>query len=243
MARRRRCLLSGVPCHITQRGVDRRETFSSGEDYNTYLDLLRQNLEEADVRILAWCLMTNHLHLIAVPGRADSVSILMRRVQGRYAQYYNAHNRRNGHLWQNRFFACMLAPDHLWAAIAYVERNPVRARIVRRAEEYRWSSAVAHVTGGDGPQLLEMEWWRRAGRRDWREVLNRADAKQTDDHDSIVRLRACTYAERPFGDEVFAAEMAERLSCHWNRGRPSKKSTLKPHERAAQFSLFKAPSS
>lgn len=60
-------------------------------------------------------------------------------------------------LWQNRFFACMVGPDHLWAAITYVERNPVRARIVRRAEDYRWSSAIAHVTGGDGRRLPDME--------------------------------------------------------------------------------------
>src|SRR5260221_390703 len=132
MARRRRCLLPGVPCHITQRGVDRRETFSSGQDYDTYLDLLRQNLEEADVRILAWCLMTNHLHLIAVPGRADSVSILMRRVQGRYAQYYNAHNRRNGDPWQNRFFACMLARAIFGPRSATCEDRSPGGRIERR---------------------------------------------------------------------------------------------------------------
>jgi putative transposase len=80
--------------------------------------------------------MSNHVHLVAVPGRPDSISVLMRRVQSRYAQYYNAHTGRNGHLWQNRFFGCMLATSHLWAAIAYVELNPVRARMVRHAEDY-----------------------------------------------------------------------------------------------------------
>ena len=102
----------------------------------------------------------------------------MRRVQSRYAQYYNAHNRRNrrnGTPLAKPLFRLHAGPGpSLWAAIAHVERNPLRAKIVRRAEDYRWSSAVAHVTGGDGPQLLDMEWWRRAGRRDWREILNRA---------------------------------------------------------------------
>ena len=74
---------------MTQRGVDRRETFSSDEDRETYLRLLRENRHDAAVRVLGWCLMTNHVHLVLLPGRKDSVSVLMRRVHGRYAQYYN----------------------------------------------------------------------------------------------------------------------------------------------------------
>src|SRR5205807_10455871 len=104
------------------------------EDRFTYLGLLRQNLEDAKVRILAYCLMSNHVHLIAVPAREDSLSILIRRVHSRYAQYFNARVGRTGHLWHNRFYGCMLATRHLWTAIAYVERNPIRARMVRRAE-------------------------------------------------------------------------------------------------------------
>src|SRR5712671_817565 len=161
MPRRKRCISPGMPYHITQRGVDGRETFSCVDDRHTYLGLLRLNLSDAGVRLLGWCLMTNHVHLIAVPERAGSLSVLMRRVHGRYAQYYNAHAERTGHLWQNRFFACVLSPGHLWTALAYVERNPVRAKIVRRPEEYPWSSAPAHVSGGDGTGLLDMEWWRQ----------------------------------------------------------------------------------
>jgi putative transposase len=121
----------------------------------TYLGLLRQNLEDTNVRILAYYLMSDHVHLIAVPGRPDSMSVLMRRVHGPYAQYYNVRAGRTGHLWQNRFFGCMLAASHLWSAVTYVERNPLRARIVRRAEDYVWSSATAHATGGDGSGLLD----------------------------------------------------------------------------------------
>ena len=81
---------------------------------------------------IAYCLMSNHIH--AVPAREDSISILIRRVHSRYAQYFNSRTGRTGHLlWQNRFYGCLLAASHLWAAIAYVERNPIRARIVGRA--------------------------------------------------------------------------------------------------------------
>ncbi len=111
MPRRNRCLLPGLPCHITQRGVDRRETFSSHHDRLTYLRLVKENLEDAQTRVLAYCLMTNHIHLIVVPGREDSLAVLLRRVHGRYAQYYNTRCGRFGHLWQNRFFACVLQHD------------------------------------------------------------------------------------------------------------------------------------
>ena len=161
MPRARRCILPGTPCHITQRGVDRRETFSSDTDRETYLALLKQNLGDCGVRLLGWCLMTNHVHLVAVPLREKSLSVLLRRVHGRYAQYYNACSRRIGHLWQNRYFACVLAPDHLWTALAYVERNPMRAGIVAHARDYVWSSATAHLTGVDAQELLDLEWWRR----------------------------------------------------------------------------------
>jgi putative transposase len=142
MPRRNRCIVSGLPCHVTQRGVDRRETFSEDADRRTYLGLLQQNLPDADVQLLGWCLMSNHVHLILIPGREDSLAVLLRRVHGRYAQYYNARHGRSGHLWQNRFFACALSRSHLWTALAYVDNNPVRAGLVNLAAEYSWSSAA-----------------------------------------------------------------------------------------------------
>ncbi len=117
MPRRSRCVLPGMPCHITQRGVDRRETFSSDQDRTTYLRLLQANLQDAQASLLGWCLMTNHVHLIAVPEPEDSLAVLLRRVHGRYAQYYNARSGRTGHLWQNRFFACLLERNHLWNGV------------------------------------------------------------------------------------------------------------------------------
>jgi putative transposase len=172
----------------------------------------------------------------------------MRRLSGRYAQYYNARSGRIGHLWQNRFFSCLLAPDRLWTALAYVERNPLRARIVRRCEDYLWSSAIAHLTDGDGSHLLDMEWWRKNRRANWREAINQPLPKTEDgaaSSDPQVRLRQCTYAGRPFGDECFVDEMSMRFQRHWSsgRGRPSKKSLLRPHEKAAQIPLFRPPDS
>ncbi len=221
MPRHNRCVLPELPCHITQRGVDRREVFSTAQDRSTYLRLLQENLKDASVRVLGYCLMSNPVHLIAVPGKEDSLSILLRRVHGRYAQYYNARSGRSGHLWQNRFFACMLGASHLWSALRYVERNPVRAGIVQHAGEYPWSSAAAHVTGEDQSGVLDMEWWRRERPEGWGDLLNAGES------DTEASLRACTYAGRSFGEENFVSDKAERFGRYWNRGRPKKETAPK----------------
>ena len=238
MPRRSRCVLSGVPYHITQRGVDKCVTFSTEEDRQTYLRLLRDNLSDAQVRLLGWCMMSNHVHVIAIPGREDSLAVLFRRVHGRYAQYYNARSGRSGHLWQNRFFACSLGAGHLWRALAYVDRNPVRAGLVVNGGEYRWSSAVAHLTEADEFELVDMRWWGASGvKKEWPKFLS------CDDSDAVVALRASTYAGRPFGDEAFMAEVGARFGRRWNRGRPRKDGAQKTgitmaKEEKVQFSLF-----
>src|ERR1017187_3524678 len=132
MPRRRRCLLPGVACHITQRGVDRRETFSSAEDRYTYLGLLRQSLEDTEVRILAYCLMSNHLHLVAVPAREDSMSILIWRV----------HSRRSvGH--------GMVAQERAqgMARVAESSRRGRKSKESGRASRYDRQSPGMHVRG------------------------------------------------------------------------------------------------
>ena len=111
------------------------------------------------------------MHQVLVPGREDSLSVLMRRVHGRYAQYYNARWGRTGHLWQNRFFSCILGIEHLWPALAYVERNPVRAGMVKDATDYPWSSAAAHVSSVDTTNLLDMVGWSKEGPKNWKEEL------------------------------------------------------------------------
>jgi putative transposase len=133
-------------------------------------------------------------------------------------------------LWQNRLFACVLGRDHLWPAIAYVERNPVRAGIVATAADYPWSSAAAHLTGIDPSGILDLEWWQREG-FGWAEIIDR------DDPESAASLRRCTYAGRPFGNQDFVDEMSSRFGRYWQRGRPAKKPA---HAKinAAQFGLF-----
>ena len=99
--------------------------FFAPSDYKTYLSLVREQVEESGTRVLAYCLMTNHVHLVVVPERPDSLAVMFRRVHGRYAQYLNARRQRTGHLWQQRYFSCPLLESRHWIAIRYVEQEPV----------------------------------------------------------------------------------------------------------------------
>jgi len=213
MPRIARCILPGLAYHVTQRGTDRQRVFFTAADRRTYLRLIGENLEDCAVRVWAYCLMTNHVHLVVVPERADSLAVLFRRVHGRYAQYVNAGRGRSGHLWQSRYFSCPLSVTHQWRALSYVERNPVRAGIVREAPEYRWSSARAHLTGEDGKGLLDWEMWRQAGgAAGWGELLGREEELS-----QLRLLRRCTYAGRPYGEEAFVREIEEKLQRRWRR--------------------------
>ena len=121
MARNARCIWPGLAYHVTQRGSNHQTVFFSNSDRHHYLALLRENLTDCDTRVLAFCLMSNHMHLVLVPGQADSLAVLLRRVHGRYAQYLNVKKQRSGHLWQNRFFSCPLSESHLARVLRYVK--------------------------------------------------------------------------------------------------------------------------
>ena len=151
-----------LPCHPAwnQPPAD----LLSAADRKLYLRLVRENLDDAGVRVLAYCLMTNHIHFIVVPSREDSLAVLFGRANGRFAQASNIERGRCGHLWQARFHSCPMSQTHLWIGLRYVEENPPR-RDRGFPADYRWSSAAAHLTGardrsGGTPDL---DFWRKAG--------------------------------------------------------------------------------
>lgn len=187
--------MDGVAHHITQRGTDHQRVFYSEADRKAYLQLLRIHSREAGLRVLSYCLMTNHIHLVATPESADSLAIALQRAHGRYAQYLNARRGRSGHLWQNRFFSCALEGTHLWSAIRYVEQNPVRAGLVEQPQNYKWSSAAANLGGSDRFGLLDREFWQAEGGVDcWRRLHLQANP------DAVIKaLRQHTHAGQPLG--------------------------------------------
>lgn len=222
MPRLARNVHAGVPHHITQRGNRRADVFFTDEDRETFLRWLGEYAEACAVEILAYCLMTNHVHLIAVPADAEGLHRMLKPLHMRYAQRVNRAQGWRGHLWQGRFFSSALDEAYMWAAIRYVERNPVRAGMVRKAERYRWSSAGAHCGSGADPVLTRTAAWRRrlAGIGDWSAWL--ADG---DDPERLAVLRRNTDKGLPCGSEGFLRKLEKitgRPLGYRPRGRPKK---------------------
>ena len=144
MPRLARTVFARVPHHITQRGNRREDVFFTEDDRKAYLNWLLEYCDQYSVDILAYCLMTNHVHIVAVPGTEDSLQRVLKPLHMRYAQRINRAHGWKGHVWQGRFFSSPLDEVYVWAAVRYVERNPVRAKMVRKAENYPWSSAAGH---------------------------------------------------------------------------------------------------
>jgi putative transposase len=208
MARLPRAVASGLPHHITQRGNHRQPVFFDDTDRQLYLTLLRENASRYHVGVLGFCLMSNHVHLIAVPERDDSLSRALGRTHADYARWLHIRERQTGHLWQNRFFSCPLDTGHCWAALRYVERNPVRAGMVQAAWDWPWSSATAHISATDGAGLLDLQEWQTCWTGPlWQQALETSLGEAM----LAERIRLATRTGRPLGTHDFAAGLEQSL--------------------------------
>src|SRR3954462_277876 len=147
MARLARLLIPAAPHHVTQRGNRRQPVFFSDEDYAAYSDLVAAACAAHDVRCIAWCLMPNHVHLILTPPDADGLRAALADAHRRYSRRINFAHGWTGYLFQGRFASYPMDEAHLMTAVRYVELNAVRAKLARRAEDWPWSSAQAHLAG------------------------------------------------------------------------------------------------
>ena len=147
MPRQARIIVSNTPHHIVQRGHNRETVFVEKEDYLYYLDTLKEWKRELNVKVYGYCLMTNHVHLILDPADEPSnLSKLMKRLAGRQTRHVNSYKKRTGSLWEGRYKSSPIETDiYLLACQRYVERNPVKARMVEQAGDYEWSSYKQHV--------------------------------------------------------------------------------------------------
>ena len=144
MPRVARHVFPAIPHHITQRGNRREDVFFCDDDKQLYLEWLTAYCLKYQVTILSYCLMDNHVHLILTPEMEDGLQRVLKPLHMRYAQYINKQHGWTGHLWQGRFFSSALDEPYTYSAIRYVERNPVEAGMVEKAEDYAWSSAAHH---------------------------------------------------------------------------------------------------
>jgi len=231
MPRSARIVIPGCPHHVTQRGNNRQDVFFVDDDRRVYLRLLAMQTRKFGLKIEGYCLMANHVHLIATPAGEDSLALAVGRTNLLYAQYVNRLHGRSGHLWQNRFYSCAMDEEHFWSALCYIERNPVRAGMVVAAWDYPWSSAATHCGilfrgrpgAAEAMPLLDLADWRRRLAVDWKEALN---AGQSDE--LLVRLRRYTSTGRPLAADSFLGKLEVALGRRLRplpRGRPKSEKT------------------
>lgn len=178
MPRNSRAVAAGYPHHITQRGNNREPIFFDDNDRLAYLEALKHYTQEHKVNIWAYCLMTNHTHLLAVPQIADGLALAVGLSSLRYTRYLNRKYFRSGRIWQSRFYSCIVDTEsHLWAVARYIENNPVKAGFVSSALDYRWSSIHHHLTAKEDPLLKPYAWLSSESREDYRRFLLEEDER------------------------------------------------------------------
>ncbi len=218
MARLARVVVPGLPHHVTQRGNRRQQTFFNDGDYQAYKDLVARHCAEAGVAVWAYCLMPNHVHLILVPETADGLQRGLGEAHRRYTRLVNFREGWRGYLWQGRFASFPLDEAHLHAAGRYVELNPVRAGLKRRAMDWRWSSARAHLKGEDDDLVKVAPMLERVG--DWRAYLR--EGLTEEEHEA---LRQHERTGRPLGSDAFIAGLEAKLKRRLTKRKPGRPRT------------------
>lgn len=220
MVRMARVVVPGHLHHVVQRGSNQMPVFGDDEDREHFLGLLIHWTRKTNTRAWAYCLMDNHFHLLLVPEQPDSLSKCIHGSTCRYALDFNEKYGRSGRLWQNRYFSCPVdQEDYLWTVIRYIERNPVRAQIVARAEDWPWSSAAARPLGRQD-QLLSRPGWVSAGASAFRVFVERLEAD---------RIRRATATGRPLGGIGFYQMLEQRTGRNLTSrrvGRPKKRTVV-----------------
>lgn len=204
MARLARLVLPGIPHHVTQRGNRRQQTFFEDEDFALYRDLLAEAAKRVGTEIWSYCLMPNHVHVIAVPADKDGLRCTFADAHRRYTGFINARHRWTGHLWQGRYGAVAMDEAHLHHAARYVALNPVRAGLCDRAEEWPWSSSAALIAGRDDALVTVAPMLERIG--DFAAFLG-----QPEDQQACRALRTAETTGRPVGNAEWI-EWVEAIS-------------------------------
>ena len=226
MARLPRYFVSHQPLHIIQRGNNREPIFAADDDYRFYLDCLHEAAKREGMLLHAYVLMTNHVHLLATPEQANSLSRTLQSVGRRYVQYFNYTYDRTGTLWEGRYKATLIDSEaYLLTCMRYIELNPVRAQgMVKHPADYPWSSYRANAQGEMQEMLTPHALYRRLGRTDserqsaYRQLF-RAQLSKGD----IEAIREATNKAWVLGSDRFKAKMESlsgRRTAPLPRGRP-----------------------
>ena len=207
MPRLARTVFAGVPHHVTQRGNRREDVFFNDDHRVQYLEWLEEYCQRYYVDVLAYCLMTNHVHLVLVPRTETGLQQVLKPLHMRYAQRLNRERGWKGHVWQGRYFSSPLDERYTWAAIRYAERNPVRAEMVKKAETYPWSSAAAHCgLRTDSVLTTDVSWQKQFHSiENWSSWL--AEGEKMEER---INLRRNVEKGLPCGAEAFIHKLEQR---------------------------------
>ena len=220
MARLARVVVPGCPHHIIQRGNRRQEVFFNDDDRKAYLDYLILYAKPAGINFWGYCLMDNHVHLIAVPEKENSFAYGFAQAHKYYTRRINFRENWRGYLWEGRFKSYPLSEFHLYAAIRYIERNPVRAKIIKNAWDYPWSSARAHVF--KEKNILLDKNFLTSDIPDWKAFLSEEDKP---DNVNLLKLHAAT--GRPLGDDKFIKAIEDETGRELKKRKPGPKTIIK----------------
>ena len=196
MPRIARVVFPNFPHHITQRGTNKSDIFIDSNDHKYFLMLLGELLEKTRTELWAYCLMNNHFHLLIAPDNSYGLGKCLHGVTFRYAQYFNMKYKRSGRLWQNRYFSCPVDKDeYLWTVAKYIEMNPVRAKIVEKPEQWRWSSAQEHIAGKTDKNVKLYKWLTDQERKEYAKIIIEGIMEK--------KIRKATSTGRPLCGERF----------------------------------------
>jgi putative transposase len=219
MSRTARASVANVCYHVINRGNGRAPVFHKRADYVRFSEMMQQACERLPLRVVSWCLMPNHFHMVLWPHADGDLSRWMQWLMTCHVRRYHRHYDSSGHVWQGRFKAFPLQQNlHYLSVLRYVEANPLRAGLVERAEDWEWSSLYTLVDPvryrflAHGPVERPANW------------LNLVNERESDD--TMAAIRTCVDRGSPFGDDPWTRETAVRLgieSAINPRGRPSKK--------------------
>jgi len=222
MPRIARVVVPDYPHHITQRGNNRSDVFLEEPDRQYFLEFLQQALQETKSQLWAYCLMTNHFHLLIVPREPGALGRCLHQVTFKYAQYFNSQYSRAGRLWQNRYFSCPVEQEtYLWGVARYIEKNPIRAKIVSQAENYPYSSARAHLLGAADDILSSPDWLTPKERLAYVRFFSGAGDEE------LIRKTVCT--GRPLGQISFYKKLKRLLKRDLIPQRPGRPRKRRKH--------------
>lgn len=222
MPRLARLIVLEYPHHVTQRGNYRQDVFLDDSDRRRYLMLLADYSKKFRLTILSYCLMNNHVHFIVIHYDKNSIANTFHILHTRYSQYFNKKMKVAGHLWQGRYYSCVLDEQHLLVAVKYVERNPIRAKIVKKPYDYIWSSAKNH-TGESNNDIIDARdlfKYIEIEQSKWKDFIDRSD-----EPDDVSAIRKYTITGRPLGNIAFVQNLEKAFGERLHAlpvGRPKK---------------------